>query len=531
MRPGPPATERIETLLSIALLCLGAVCVFRGALSFYFAQEDFRGLAVAVGVYPRHAHLWRYISVQAFMDVFYPVFRDQAWPYHAVSLGLHCLNAGLLFTLLARRSSRSAALVGTSFFAAHPALFTALYWQSARADILAATFALLTVILVLRPGRERWLALPAYALSLLSKESTLPLPVVIAVLLWWRGGRQPGTPASRPARVDWLLVLLFLMGASYLLALVGSKAGIQVGFDSRSAYALDFGGPVLRNLLTYIGWTADLAMLRPGLRFVDRQNPAIFPFAIGVLVAAGLLSLWPALRKRVWLVGILAHVLLLVPVLPLRNHTYHYYLYAALMAGALCLAALTDVVVGAAIARWAPSMMRKARTKLALEIGAAWVVAAMCWVALTWNGARLVKQIETRPSAVYPGLRGDPIVDRTLIAERAIRSLRAAPIPNGTELVLILRERIALIARIVRGSGEAPPPQESYPESNMRVALFDGIGVRALVPAVDSVSFVIALGQPTARRRYGVYAPTGEVEVYAAAALDSLLASSWVTRW
>ena len=65
----------------------------------------------------------------------------------------------------------------------------------------------------------------------------------------------------------------------------------------------------------------------------------------------------------------------------------------------------------------------------------------------------------------------------------------------------------------------------------MKTALFDGVGVRALIPAVDSVTFASTLGQPMARRRYVVYAPTGEVEVFDAASLDSLLRSPWVTRW
>src|SRR5262249_59007883 len=142
------------------LLAIGPPYCFHRALDLYFAQDDFRGLAAAAGVYPRHAHLWRYVSVQAFMDLFYPLFQDRPRPYHAVSLGLHCANAAILFALLARRFRASAALVGTSFFAVHPALFTALYWHSARADILAATFALATLVLARRSGRERWLAIP-----------------------------------------------------------------------------------------------------------------------------------------------------------------------------------------------------------------------------------------------------------------------------------------------------------------------------------------------------------------------------------
>jgi hypothetical protein len=99
-------------------------------------------------------------------------------------------------------------------------------------------------------------------------------------------------------------------------------------------------------------------------------------------------------------------------------------------------------------------------------------------------------------------------------------------------MLFIMRERLALIARIVRGSGEPPPPaEELYPETNVKAALFDGVGVRVFVPAVDSVTFALSLGQPMKRRRYAVYAPTGVVEVFDATSLDSLLRGPWVTRW
>jgi hypothetical protein len=529
----------LESLVAVALVGLATVVVFRGALGLYFAQDDFGGLARATGALPRHATLWRYISVQTFMDIFHPFFRDRPWPYHVVGLALHAGNAGLLYALLTRRLSKGASLVGASFFAAHPALFTALYWLSARADLLAASFALCAVLLALRPGRERWLAVAAFALSLLSKESTLPLPAVIFILSRWTADDRRPTGAKREAasRLDPLLVALFSMSACYAAYLALSReGGIRIGFDQESAYALDFGAGLLRNLLTYVGWTADIAMLRPGLRFVDRENPELFPFAIAVLVAAALLGLWPTLRRRGWLIGLGSFLLLLTPVLPLRNHAYHYYLYVPLMAAGLCVGAWADALFSLAPAP-RPGTARggggaKGRSDAAQAPGLPWIVAGFCWLVLTWNGARLVSQMERRPSPVYPGLRGDPIVDRALIAQRAIHGLRQANIPPGTEMVFVMRERVALEARIVGGSGEEPAPsQEVYPETNMKAALFDGIGVRALVPAVDSVVFALSVERSTPRRRYAVYAPTGEVEVFDRTSIDSLLRSAWVTRW
>lgn len=106
MRPKGTDQMPIDARLAVALLALAAFFVFRGTLEVFFAQEDFRGLAVAAGVLPRHEPLWRYVSVQAFMDVTHPWFGNRAWPYHAAGLALHALNAGLLFAVLRRHAPR-----------------------------------------------------------------------------------------------------------------------------------------------------------------------------------------------------------------------------------------------------------------------------------------------------------------------------------------------------------------------------------------------------------------------------------------
>src|SRR5262249_51005011 len=157
----------------------------RGALGLFFAQEDFRGIAVAKGLLPRHSSLWRYVSVQTFMDVFYPLFGDRPGPYHLVGILLHAANGAFLFALLSRRLSAPAALIASGFFAVHPAHFAAMYWQSARSDVLGATFALSTLALSLLSGKPRWLAVPCFALALLSKETFLLLPVALWLMQSW----------------------------------------------------------------------------------------------------------------------------------------------------------------------------------------------------------------------------------------------------------------------------------------------------------------------------------------------------------
>jgi hypothetical protein len=534
----PPGTER---LIAAAILSSCAIVAFRGAIAMFFAQDDFRGFAVAAGLQPRHEALWRYVSVQLFMDVLFPLFGQRPWPYHLVVLGLHCANATLLYALLARMFRGPAALIAACFFAVHPAHFTALYWLSARADVMATTFALCAIALALRHGRERWLAVPTLALALLSKESVLGVSVIVVLLQWWTKAQSAGVPGSKAAstgpqrrlRVDSLAIVLLALSACFAM-LLPSKGGIRAGSDPSMAYAVDVGTPLLQNLLTYVGWTVDLAMVSPGMRFVDAPNPGLYPLATAVFLASLLGGLMPALRARGWLIGVCSYLLLLLPVLPLRNHTYRYYLYGPLIAASLCVGSAAEALVSA---RTAPRGKRSQAARGAAggnrrAVILMWCLAGLASLLLTWNSARLVSEMERRPSPVYPGLRGDPIVDRSLIAERAISTLKAAPLAPRTELVFVFRERLALLGRISAGSGEEPPPtQEVYPELNVRSALLDGVGVVALIPSVAKASFVRTVPDDPGKGSVAVYAPTGEVEVFGRSQLDSLLRSPWINRW
>jgi len=523
-------------VLVASALAIAVFFVFGGALGLYFAQEDFRGLAVAKGLLPRHASLWRYVSVQGFMDLFYPLFGTHPKPYHFVSIALHAANAALLFSLLARRLAPVAAMVAAGFFAAHPVLFTAIYWQSARSDILATTFGLCTVVLALRRGRERWLAVPSFALAVLSKESVVFLPLALWLIRRWARKADPGDGAIR----DLLIPALCLLSGGYGLYLLLGKAGITVGTGPNAAYALDFGMPLLQNLMTYVGWTIDVTMRPSALGFVDVRNPDIFGLAIGSLIAWGVAALLPGLRTRGWLAAGATFLLLLVPVLPLRNHTYHYFLYAPLAAASWCLGAVVDLAMAPRAPRRTKGSRRPGgeRTegtvseKVARGKFAAWLVAGACLVLLTWNGARLVRRMETRPLVALPGLRGDPIVDRSIIARNALDGLQGAQLPQGVEITFLFRDRLALLARIALGSGEAPAPgEEVYVERNLRTAVFDGYGVRAMIPQVAKVAFALEPPPASSRSLYAVYAPTGETEVFSRVGLDSLMRSPWVNQW
>lgn len=124
-----------------------------------------------------------------------------AWVFHLVNLLLHAANALLVFRLtwFLFSSSRSQdsqlktrsfvlALFATLLFAVHPLHTESIVWISARKDLLATFFVLLTVLSVLRAlrtKRHRWwlIGLFAFLCSLLSKVTPVALPILLIVLL------------------------------------------------------------------------------------------------------------------------------------------------------------------------------------------------------------------------------------------------------------------------------------------------------------------------------------------------------------
>src|SRR5438309_250625 len=291
-----PMRSRIIAAMAAISIGGAALWVFRGSLGLFFAQEDFRGLAVAKGLLPRHEILWRYVSVQSFMDLFYPILGDEPRGYHWVSLGLHGANAMALFVLLHRRLSLAASFVAATFFAAHSTLFTAMYWLSARSDILATAFSLCTIGLALRRDRWRWLALVSHTCALLSEESVILLPAVVWLVRDWAS-------MDRSRSHDRLMLSLGAVSIGFAFYLLAGRAGIGIGTGPSAPYAIDFAGSLVHNLLTYVGWVVDVAMKPSPLRFLDVQDPDVYGMALGGLAVWGIGCLVPGLRARGWVVA------------------------------------------------------------------------------------------------------------------------------------------------------------------------------------------------------------------------------------
>ncbi|MBK7367375.1 MAG: hypothetical protein IPJ04_05525 [Candidatus Eisenbacteria bacterium] len=237
----------------------------------------------------------------------------------------------------------------------------------------------------------RWLAAPALVLALGAKESAVALPVALAAASVCRDAPLERLRALARDRLTWVLALI---GAAWVIVRAPA-AGAALG---GAAYAFSWKA-VWPNLLTYGAWAANCWW--PTLNDIsDAVSPRQFGWGIGLLALGVTSSLLPVTRTRGAASAFVAFLALLLPVLALSSHTYHYYLTLPLAALAWWIAVLVDV-----------ALSRAPRVP-------AWVAAVGLVLTIAGNGQAIVRHVERLPWRDQ-GQRSEAIMDRALIAERA----------------------------------------------------------------------------------------------------------------
>ena len=136
--------------------------------------------------------------------VYYPLVLTTFWilhhfvalnplPYHILNVAFHAASALLFWRVLFQLRVRGAWLAA-AIWVLHPVLVQSVAWITEMKNTQSAFFYLLAISCFLqsrnrkRNGIFYWLTILFFAAAITSKPSTVMLPVVLALCLWWREG-------------------------------------------------------------------------------------------------------------------------------------------------------------------------------------------------------------------------------------------------------------------------------------------------------------------------------------------------------
>src|SRR5579859_2404732 len=209
-------------------------------------------------------------------------------PYHAFNIALHAVNAVLAFVLLRRLNIRGA-WVAAALWAVHPVNVESVAWVTELKNVQSGLFFFLALLCFFRFERETrrgWyvLSLACFAAALLSKPSTVVLPVILLVCAWWRRNRW--------AREDFMRVTpFFAMAAAMSLLTIAEQRGQidrapqewSLSLTERLAVA----GHAIWFYAGKVLWPAHLIFVYPRWE-IHADSPAslVPPLAVGMVAVA-----------------------------------------------------------------------------------------------------------------------------------------------------------------------------------------------------------------------------------------------------
>jgi tetratricopeptide (TPR) repeat protein len=268
--------------------------------------------------------------------------------YHLINVLLHSCNAILLWLILRKMDVRGAWLAA-GIFALHPVCVESVAWVTERKNTLSGLFYLGSILVALKfwlpdetpleshmtgchkastaslgSWKFYWLAFVFYVCALCSKTTTLPLPAVILLLVWWKRARviwQDVYPLGPFLAVGTAMGLITMHVEKHLGA-----AGNEQGLTWLQGCLL-----AGRDVWFYLGklfWPHPLISIYPRWTIQISEWTAYVPV---LALVAGLSILW--WKRNSWgrppLVAVLYFVALLFLVLGFFNVSYFRYSFVA----------------------------------------------------------------------------------------------------------------------------------------------------------------------------------------------------------
>jgi protein O-mannosyl-transferase len=234
----------------------------------------------------------------------------RAWPFHAANVLLHALVAFLLWQLLLRKLGKGAAAAAALVFAALPVHLEAVAWLTGRSEIMAAAFVLGSwLCLDGYPSSARTAAgLGLYSAALLTKESSLAAPLLLAMNDWVFLGKTPWSPERRRIQAAlWSASLGYLLLRLALLP-QAARSGIPYFQSGRLIAALTLSRFFLAHYLwpslTGLGLCSDFS--RPLIPDATLGS-ALEWLCLSLVAGSAALAAWLLVRRRskpaFWLLG------------------------------------------------------------------------------------------------------------------------------------------------------------------------------------------------------------------------------------
>jgi len=218
--------------------------------------------------------------------------------YHAAQVALHAACACALFTVLKRVESGVVGGIATALFVVHPANIENVAWVTETKSTLALLFFLISFLFFLRyseTDRARYAIFCAllFALSLLSKASTIVAPAVLLLFAWQK--------KSLTRACAGLIGVLFVLAIAQTLLTLRYQTAIGVlAAPDRLADAtlLPPGAAPLENIGGYYGGRAIHLLNLPGFLFFYLKT-AVWP-SLSVWQMFPLQTGWTARSLLLW---------------------------------------------------------------------------------------------------------------------------------------------------------------------------------------------------------------------------------------
>jgi len=249
---------------------------------------------------------------------------DNVRQFHRSSLALHVMNTALMIVLLYLLFSQVWLAAGVGLlFGVHPLNIEAIAWVAERTTVLGSFFALLCLIFYVRyAAKKNWKLYVAsvvmYMLALMSKPTSLPVPLIMLLMDYWPLRRAKRSDNNRVfslfARAVWEKLPFFALAGTFAFITFVSRGRLA---DSPLIMPTEYGFlkiplVICHNIIFYLDkivWPINLSPLYPFPRPLSISEPTILAGVIGtaVLIVLLVVSLrWTSAILTGWLIFFVA---------------------------------------------------------------------------------------------------------------------------------------------------------------------------------------------------------------------------------